>query len=72
MLPNCILNCTILYLDVLPRHTLGSNPRSATDDGSQYLNDTGDGDDNQTEQTTVQDDSAEVYTIRAYIYKHTH
>ena len=42
------------------------------DDGSQYLNDTGDGDDNQTEQTTVQDDSAEVYTIRAYIYKHTH
>jgi len=31
MLPNCILNCTILYLDVLPRHTLGSNPRSATD-----------------------------------------
>ena len=42
------------------------------DDGSQYLNDTGDGDENQTEQTTVQDDSAEVYTIRAYIYKHTH
>ena len=41
-------------------------------DGSQYLNDTGDGDDNQTEQTTVQDDSAEIYTIRAYIYKHTH
>ena len=45
---------------------------AAEDDGSQYLNDTGDGDDNQTEQTIVQDDSAEVYTIRAYIYKHTH
>ena len=42
------------------------------DEGSQYLNDNGDGDDNQTEQTTVQDDSAEVYTIRSYIYKHTH
>ena len=45
---------------------------AAEDDGSQYLNDTGDGNDNQTEQTTVQDDSIEVYTIRAYIYKHTH
>ena len=42
------------------------------DEGSQYLNDTGDGDDNQIEQMIVQDDSAEVYTIRAYIYKHTH
>ena len=41
-------------------------------DGSQYLNDTGDGDDNQPEETTVQDDSAEVYIIRAYISKHTH
>ena len=41
-------------------------------DGSQYLNDTGDGDDNQLEETTVQDDSAEVYIIRAYISKHTH
>ena len=41
-------------------------------DGSQYLNDTGDGDDNQPEETTVQDDSIEVYTIRAYISKHTH
>ena len=36
-------------------------------DGSQYLNDTGDGDDNQPKQMTVQDNSAEVYTIRAYI-----
>ena len=45
---------------------------AAEDDGSQYLNDTSDGDDNQTEQTTVQDDSVEVYTIHAYIYKHTH
>ena len=34
--------------------------------------DTAEDDDNQTEQMTVQDDSAEVYTIRAYIYKHTH
>ena len=41
-------------------------------DGSQYLNDTGDGDDNQPEETTAQDGNAEVYTIRAYIYKHTH
>ena len=41
-------------------------------DGSQYLNDTGDGDDNQPEEMTVQDDSIEVYTIHAYIYKHTH
>ena len=41
-------------------------------DGSQYLHNTGDGDDNQPEEMTVQDVSAEVYTIRAYIYKHTH
>ena len=41
-------------------------------DGSQYLNDTSGGDDNQPEETTAQDDNAEVYTIRAYIYKHTH
>ena len=34
--------------------------------------DTAEDDDNQTEQMTVQDDSAEVYTIRAYIYKHMH
>ena len=49
---------------------IGTGEDAAEDDGSQYLNDTGD--DNQTEQTTVQDDSAEVYTIHAYIYKHTH
>jgi len=30
MLPNCILNYTILYLEVLTRHTLNSNPGSAT------------------------------------------
>ena len=41
-------------------------------DGSQYLNDTGDGDNNQQEELIVQDDSAEVYTIHVYIYKHTH
>ena len=37
-----------------------------------YINDTGDGDDNQIEEMTVQDDNAEVYTIRANIYKHMH
>jgi len=42
-------------------------------DGSQYLNDTGDDDDNQpVNSVTVQDVSAEVYTIRAYIFKYTH
>ena len=41
-------------------------------DVSQYLNDTSDGDDNQQEEMIVQDDSVEVYTIHAYIYKHTH
>ena len=41
-------------------------------DGSQYLNDTSDGNDNQAEEMTVQDVSTEVYTIRAYTYKHTH
>ena len=45
---------------------------AAEDDGSQYLNDTGNGDDNQPEEMTVQDDSAEVYTMRAYVSKHTH
>ena len=33
MLPNCILNYTILYLEVLTRHILNSNPGSATDRG---------------------------------------
>ena len=41
-------------------------------DGIQYLNDTGDGDDNQPKEAPVQDDSAEVYTIRAYIYLNIH
>ena len=41
-------------------------------DGSEYLNDTGDGDANQPEEMTVQDVSTEVYRIRAYIYKHLH
>ena len=58
--------------DIIGTGTHHYKEDAAEDDGSQYLNDTGDGDDNQTEQTTVQDDSAEVYTIRAYIYKHTH
>ena len=60
--------------DIIGTGTHQYEEDAAEYDGSQYLNDTGDGDDNQTEQTTVQDDSAEVYTIRAYIYiyKHTH
>ena len=45
---------------------------AAEDDGGQYLNDTGDGDDNQPEDGSVQDDSAEVYTIHTYVSKHTH
>ena len=58
--------------DIIGTGTHHYEEDAAEDDGSQYLNDTGDGDDNQTKQMTVQDDSAEVYTIRAYIYKHTH
>ena len=58
--------------DIIGTGTHHYKEDATEDNGSQYLNNTGDGDDNQTEQTTVQDDSAEVYTIRAYIYKHTH
>ena len=58
--------------DIIGTGTHHYKEDATEDDGSQYLNNTGDGDDNQTEQTTVQDDSAEVYTIRAYIYKHMH
>ena len=58
--------------DIIGMGTHHNEEDTAEDDGSQYLNDTGDGDDNQTEQTTVQDDRVKVYTIRAYIYKHTH
>ena len=58
--------------DIIGTGTHHNEEDAAEDNGSQYLNDTGDGDDNQTEQTTVQDDSTKVYTIRAYIYKHTH
>ena len=54
--------------DIIGTGTHHNKEDVAEDDGSQYLNDTGDGDDNQTEQTTMQDDSAEVYTICAYIY----
>ena len=56
--------------DIIGTGTHHNEEDAVEDGGSQYLNDTGD--DNQTEQTTVQDDSAEVYTIHAYIYKHTH
>ena len=58
--------------DIIGTCTHHNEEDAAEDDGSQYLNDTGDGNDNQTEQTTVQDDSTEVYTTHAYIYKHTH
>ena len=58
--------------DIIGTGTNHNEEDAAEDDGSQYLNDTGDGDDNQTEQMTLQDDSAEVYTILTYIYKHTH
>ena len=39
-------------------------------DGSKYLNDTGDGDDDQPEEMAMEDIGAEVYGIRASIYKH--
>ena len=58
--------------DIIGTGTHHNKKDAAEDDGGQYLNDTGGDDDNQIEQTTVQDDSAEVYIIRAYIYKHTH
>ena len=58
--------------DIIGTGTHHNEEDAAEDDSSQYLNDTSDGDDNQPEEMTVQDDSAEVYTIRAYIYKHMH
>ena len=47
--------------DIIGTGTHHYEEDAAEDDGSQYLNDTSDGDDNQPEQTTVQDNSAEVY-----------
>ena len=58
--------------DIIGTGTHHYEEDASEDDGSQYLNDTSDGDDNQPEEMTVQDDSAEVYTIRAYVSKHTH
>ena len=58
--------------DIISTGTHHYEEDAIEDDGSQYLNDTSDGDDNQPEQMTMQDDSADVYTIHAYIYKHTH
>ena len=58
--------------DIIGTGTHHYEEDAAEDDGSQCFNDTSDGDDNQPEQTTVQDNSSEVYTIRDYIYKHTH
>ena len=40
------------------------------DDGSQYLNDTGDGDAETLEEMHVEDVGAEVYGIRAHMSKH--
>ena len=60
------------FEDIIGTGTHHYEEDAAENDGSQYLNNTGDGDDNQPDQTTMQDDSAEVYTIHAYIYKHTH
>ena len=54
--------------DIIGTGTHHYEEDAAEDDDSQHLNNTGDGNDNQTEQTTVQDDSTEVYTICAYIY----
>ena len=54
--------------DIIGMGTHHYEEDAAEYDGSQYLNDTGDGDDNQQEEMIVQDDSAELYTIHAYIY----
>ena len=59
-------------VDIIGTGTHYNEEDAAEDDGSQYLNDTGDGDDNQPEDGSVQDDSADVYTIRAYVSKQTH
>ena len=59
-------------VDIIGTGTHHYEEDAAEDDGSQYLNDSGDGDDNQPEDGSVQDDSAEVYTIHAYVSKHTH
>ena len=59
--------------DIIGAGTHHYEEDAAEDDSSQYLNDTSDGDDNQpVNSVTVQDVSAEVYTIRAYIFKYTH
>ena len=46
--------------DIIGTGTHHNEEDAVKDDGSQYLNDTGDG------------DSAEVYTIHAYVSKYTH
>ena len=72
MEPFCRDDDEAFLADIIGTGTHHNEEDATEDDGSQYLNDTGNGDDNQIEQTTVQDDSAEVYTICAYIYKHTY
>ena len=67
MEPFCRDDDEVFLADIIGMGTHHYEEDVAEDDGSQYLNDSGDGDDNQTEQTTVQDDCAEVYTICAYI-----
>ena len=58
--------------DIIGTGTHHYEEDTSEDDGSQYLNDTGDGYNNQPEDGSVQDDSAEVHTIHAYVSKHTH
>ena len=45
----------VFLADIIGTGTHHNEESVVEDDGSQYLNDTGDGDDNQTEQTTVQE-----------------
>ena len=50
-------------------HDIICEGENVENDGSQYLNDTGEGDADQSEQMTAQDDTAEVsIEIRTYIY----
>ena len=55
--------------DAFLRDIICESREDAEYDGSQYLNDTGEGDADQSEQMATQDDIAEVsIEIRAYIY----
>ena len=55
--------------DAFLRDIICESREDAEYDGSQYLNDTGEGDADQSEQMAAQDDTAEVsIEIRTYIY----